>query len=313
MTNYSFKSMTEQANAIQENLISPVKLLEEFFEKISTEKKSSQIFTEVYFNEALDEAKKSEFRQINNRRKSFFDGIVLNWKDLFDINKKKCEGGTPLLSGRISEIDAEVYKNAKSCGLITIGKTHLTELVFSGLGVNPKTETPPNAVKQIVAPGGSSSGAAVATALNLSSAGIGSDMVDRFFNIPAAWNNLVGFKPTHGKLSLHGVLKLCPNFDTVGPITKTVEDSFYLYKILKGENLDPIENDILKNKSFLIDTAFLTQNVCDEVNKSFQLSIKRIATSGAKIKEIDLDEVSESTELAKNCFLMKHIIVGKKL
>ena len=65
MTDYSFKSMTEQANAIQENLISPVKLLEEFFEKISAEKKSSQIFTEVYFNEALDEAKKSEFRQIN--------------------------------------------------------------------------------------------------------------------------------------------------------------------------------------------------------------------------------------------------------
>ena len=301
MTNYSFKSMTEQANAIQENLISPVKLLEEFFEKISAEKKSSQIFTEVYFNEALDEAKKSEFRQINNRRKSFFDGIVLNWKDLFDINKKKCEGGTQLLSGRISEIDAEVYKNAKSCGLITIGKTHLTELAFSGLGVNPKTGTPPNAVKQIVAPGGSSSGAAVATALNLSSAGIGSD-TGGSVRIPAAWNNLVGFKPTHGKLSLHGVLKLCPNFDTVGPITKTVEDSFYLYKILKGENLDPIENDILKNKSFLIDTAFLTQNVCDEVNKSFQLSIKRIATSGAKIKEIDLDEVSKSTELAKKLF-----------
>ena len=82
MTNYSFKSMTEQANAIQENLISPVKLLEEFFEKYLL-KKSSQIFTEVYFNEALDEAKKSEFRQINNRRKSFFDGIILNWKDLF--------------------------------------------------------------------------------------------------------------------------------------------------------------------------------------------------------------------------------------
>ena len=301
MTNYSFKSMTEQANAIQENLISPVKLLEEFFENISIEKNSNQIFTEIYFNEALDEAKKSEVRQLNNKRKSFFDGIVLNWKDLFDIKKKKCEGGTQLLSGRISEIDAEVYKNAKSCGLITIGKTHLTELAFSGLGVNPKTETPPNAVKQIIAPGGSSSGAAVATALNLSSAGIGSD-TGGSVRIPAAWNNLVGFKPTHGKLSLNGVLKLCPSFDTVGPITKTVEDSFYLYKILKGENLDPIENDILKNKSFLIDTSFLTQNVCDEVNKSFQLSVKKIAKSGAKIKEINLDEVSESTELAKKLF-----------
>ena len=179
----------------------------------------------------LDEAKKSEVRQLNNKRKSFFDGIVLNWKDLFDIKKKKCEGGTQLLSGRISEIDAEVYKNAKNCGIITIGKTHLTELAFSGLGVNPKTGTPPNAVKQIVAPGGSSSGAAVATALNLSSAGIGSD-TGGSVRIPAAWNNLVGFKPTHGKLSLHGVLKLCPNFDTVGPITKTVEDGSYKVKFL---------------------------------------------------------------------------------
>ena len=91
MTNYSFKSMTEQANAIQDNIISPVKLLEEFFENISIEKKSNQIFTEIYFKEALDEAKKSEVRQLNNKRKSFFDGIVLNWKDLFDIKKKKCE------------------------------------------------------------------------------------------------------------------------------------------------------------------------------------------------------------------------------
>ena len=73
MSNYSFKSMTEQANGIKENLISPVKLLEEFSEKISTEKTSSQIFTDVYFNEALDEAKKSEFIQINNRRSRVVD------------------------------------------------------------------------------------------------------------------------------------------------------------------------------------------------------------------------------------------------
>ena len=301
MSNYSFKSMTEQAIAIQKDLISPVKLVEDFFENIANEEKTNQIFTEIYFNDTLDEAKKSEKRQKSNKRKSFFDGILLNWKDLFEINKKKCEGGTQLLAGKISEIDADVYKNATSFGLITIGKTHLTEFAFSGLGVNPKTETPPNSIKQFVAPGGSSSGAAVATALNLSSAGIGSD-TGGSVRIPAAWNNLVGFKPTHGKLSLSGVLKLCPNFDTVGPITKTVEDSFSLYKILKGESLNPIRNNTLKNKSFLIDTSFLIQNVCDEVKKSFQLSINRIVQSGANIKEIDLNEISKATQLAKKLF-----------
>lgn len=301
MTNYSFKSMTEQAIAIQDNLISPVKLLEEFFENIDNEKDSDKIFTEIFFNKALNEAKKSENRQKNNKRKSFFDGIILNWKDLFDINKKKCEGGTQLLSGRISKIDADVYKNATNYGLISIGKTHLTEFAFSGLGVNPKTKTPPNSIKKLVAPGGSSSGAAVATALNLSSAGIGSD-TGGSVRIPAAWNNLVGFKPTHGNLSLNGVLKLCPNFDTVGPITKTVKDSFYLYKILKGETLNPIEYNTIKNKSFLIDTSFLIQNVCDEVDKSFQISVKKIVKAGAKVKEIKLNEISKATELAKNLF-----------
>ena len=301
MNNYSFKSMTEQAIAIQKKIISPVELIKEFFENIKNEKNSKQIFSEIFFDDALSEAKKSENRQKNDNRKSFFDGIILNWKDLFDINQKKCEGGTQLLSGRISEIDADVYKNAKNYGLITIGKTHLTELAFSGLGVNPKTETPPNSINESIAPGGSSSGAAVATALSLSSAGIGSD-TGGSVRIPAAWNNLVGFKPTHGKLSLNGVLKLCPNFDTVGPITKTVEDSSYLYKILKGDNLKPIDNDILKNRFFLIDTSFLTQNVCDEVNKSFQLSVNQIIKSGAKIKEVALKEISKATELSKKLF-----------
>ena len=301
MINYSSKSMTEQAIAIQENLITPTKLLEHFFENIKEEKNSNNIFSEVFFNNALNDAKKSEDRQKKGRRKSIFDGIIINWKDLFDIKKKKCEGGTKLLSGRVSKIDADVYKNSKKYGIITIGKSHQTELAFSGLGVNPKTATPPNSKNKLVAPGGSSSGAAVATALNLSSAGVGSD-TGGSVRIPAAWNNLVGFKPTHGKLSLKGVLKLCPSFDTVGPITKTVLDSYYLYKILKGEDLSPIDYGLLEKKSFLLDTSFLTQDLCNEVNYSFQLSINKIKSSGAKIKEIDLIEINKATELARILF-----------
>ena len=301
MTDYSSKSMTEQAVAIHENQVSPTILLEQFFENIEKEPNSKNIFSEIFYKDALSEAKNSEDRQKKGRRKSFFDGIVINWKDLFDINKKKCEGGTQLLSKRVSEIDSDVYKNAKKYGIITIGKTHQTELAFSGLGVNPKTATPPNSKSKLLAPGGSSSGAAVATALSLSSAGVGSD-TGGSVRIPAAWNNLVGFKPTHGKLSLKGVLKLCPSFDTVGPITKTVTDSFYLFKILSGENLNPIDNDRLDKKKFLIDTSFLTQNLCKEVSKSFQLSINKIKKSGAKINEIDLTEINRATKLAGKLF-----------
>ena len=301
MNNYSLKSMTEQAIAIKENIITPVQLLEQYFTNIRNEKNSDRIFSEIFYKKATREARRAEIRQKNGQRKSFFDGVILNWKDLFDIRGEKCEGGTKLLYGRVANVDSDVYKNAKENGLITIGKTHLTELAFSGLGVNPKTETPPNSVNEFVAPGGSSSGAAVATALNLSSAGIGSD-TGGSVRIPAAWNNLVGFKPTHGKLSLKGVLKLCPNFDTVGPITKTVTDSFYLYKILKGEKINKFSVDELKNKFFLIDTSFLTLNIDNEVSKSFQLSVNKIKKSGARIREINFKEIIMATNLAKKLF-----------
>ncbi len=92
MTDYSYKSMTEQAIAIHESQLSPTKLLEQFFENIEKETNSKNIFSEIYYKDALNEAKKSEDRQNKGRRKSFFDGIVINWKDLFYINKKNVKG-----------------------------------------------------------------------------------------------------------------------------------------------------------------------------------------------------------------------------
>ena len=299
--NYTFKSIAEQAKAIEENRLSPLGLLEEYLHNIENRNDSENIFTEVFHKSALKEAKESEKRQKSGLRKSLLDGIPINWKDLFDISEKKCEGGSLLLAGRIATVDADIVINARKCGLVSIGKTHLSELAFSGLGINPKTATPPNSSENSIAPGGSSSGAAVATALNLSSAGIGSD-TGGSVRIPAVWNNLVGFKPTHGNLSLNGVLKLCPSFDTVGPITKTVQDSSYLYYILKGERPINIQESNLRNKKFLVDRAFLTKNLSSQVSKSFELSLERIGKAGAAITEIKIDEITKAIALASKIF-----------
>ena len=75
----------------------------------------------------------------------------------------------------ISGMALDDFSAATECGLVCLGKTHMSELAFSGLGVNPITATPPNAFEPERAPGGSSSGAAVSTALGLAAAGIGSD------------------------------------------------------------------------------------------------------------------------------------------
>ncbi len=76
-------------------------------------------------------------------RKGLLDGVPLSWKDLFDTAGMATEAGSALLKGRVPERDAEVLARATQAGLVCLGKTHMSELAFSGLGLNPVTATPP--------------------------------------------------------------------------------------------------------------------------------------------------------------------------
>ena len=312
MIEYTFKSIAEQAKAIEENQLSPLTLVENYIHNINKDNSSDKIFSEVFYDTAIKEARQSENRQKKGLRKSFLDGIPINWKDLFDIKGKACEGGSQLLAGRIALENAIIVKNAQKAGLINIGKTHLSELAFSGLGVNPKTATPPNSSKNSLAPGGSSSGAAVATALNLCSGGIGSD-TGGSIRIPAAWNNLVGFKPTHNILSLDGALQLCPSFDTAGPITQTVKDSWYLFQVLKGERPRDMKESDLTKKKFIVDISFLTRDLSPEIEASFNETIKDLRKRGASIYETKCDEIIKSVSLASTLFPYEAYSSWKKI
>ena len=89
---------------------------------------------------ALDQAKESRERAKLGTRLSSLDGVPISWKDLFDIKGYPCEAGSELLAGRYADKNCEVYKFAEAQGLICLGKTHMSELAFSGLGLNPIRE-----------------------------------------------------------------------------------------------------------------------------------------------------------------------------
>ena len=84
-----------------------------------------------------------------------------------------------------------MLRKATQAGTVCLGKTHMSELAFSGLGLNPVTATPPCLNDDEAVPGGSSSGAAASVAFGLAPAAIGSD-TGGSVRIPAAWNDLVG-------------------------------------------------------------------------------------------------------------------------
>ena len=175
MSDFNSLTSSELGDMIGQGEIDPVELTEHFLSRIEASPIGKKIYSTVTSQLALEQAKDAKKRAISGRRLSSLDGVPISWKDLFDIKGYPCEAGSELLAGRLANQNCEVYNLAEAQGLICLGKTHMSELAFSGLGLNPVRETPPCVNYPESVPGGSSSGAATSVSFGLAAAGIGSD------------------------------------------------------------------------------------------------------------------------------------------
>jgi aspartyl-tRNA(Asn)/glutamyl-tRNA(Gln) amidotransferase subunit A len=281
--------------AIAAGTIDPRDLAEAFLAAVARHPHGPAIYARATPERARAEAAAAADRARAGLRRGPLDGVPLAWKDLFDTAGIATEGGSALLAGRIPGRDAAVVGAATRAGLVCLGKTHLSELAFSGLGINPVTATAPNVHDPALAPGGSSSGSAVAVAFGLAPAAIGSDTAGSG-RIPAAWNDLVGLKTTHGLLSLDGALPLRPGFDTVGPITRTVEDAALLLAALGGPAVDLAGAGLHRVRLLVVDEpAALPAR--DVPQAAFEAALARLAAAGARIDRGPLAAVAPTLAL----------------
>ena len=139
--NYLTMSATALGHKIGKGEIDPVELTLKFLEETKKHPLREKIYARLTEDRALNEAKLSRSRAKNGTRKSVLDGVPISWKDLFDTAGVATEAGSLLLKNRVPNSDAIVLKNATDAGLICLGKTHMSELAFSGLGLNPMTKS----------------------------------------------------------------------------------------------------------------------------------------------------------------------------
>ncbi|WP_458791863.1 amidase [Yoonia sp. MH D7] len=277
--------------------IDPIALTETYLGAIDAHPMSSRIYARVTHERARSEAAAASARAKSGNRFGPLDGVPISWKDLFDTAGIGTEAGTKLLEGRIPSEDAEVVKTATAAGLVCLGKTHMSEIAFSGLGLNPMTATPPCINDENAVPGGSSSGAAASVAFGLAAAGIGSD-TGGSVRIPAAWNDLVGLKTTHGRLSLQGAVPLCLTFDTVGPLCRSVEDAALLLSALEGSKPIDLQNADLKGMHFAILDTIVMDDIRDAPNAAFLSAVTKLKAAGAEITHIDIPELNDACDNA---------------
>ena len=283
--------------AIDAGTLDPVALTEAMLDAIAASPHGADIYARTMPGRARAEAEGAAARARAGTRRGPLDGVPISWKDLYDTAGVATESGSALLKDRVPERDAQVLQNAAAAGLVCLGKTHQTELAFSGLGVNPVTATPPNRHDPDLAPGGSSSGAATSVAFGLAAAGIGSD-TGGSVRIPSAWNDLVGFKTSHGSLPMDGVVPLCARFDTIGPLCRSVEDAALLCAAMGAARATDMDGASLAGARLLILQSPALPTVDEAPQAAFDEACGKLSAAGAQIESAAVDAVSDAMKLA---------------
>jgi aspartyl-tRNA(Asn)/glutamyl-tRNA(Gln) amidotransferase subunit A len=221
-----------------------------------------------------------------------FAGIPISIKDLFDINGQVTRAGSRALEDSPpAAADAPAVARLRRAGFVVIGRTNMTEFAYSGIGINPHYGTPKGAWQRGVGhvPGGSSSGAAVSVTDGMAHGALGTD-TGGSCRIPAAYNGIVGFKPTQRRVPLDGAVPLSSTLDSIGPLARTVACCAVLDAVLANEQVAPLQPRPIKGMRLAVPTTVALDDLDDAVAQTFERALEKLAREGALIERIAVPE-----------------------
>ncbi len=232
-------------------------------------------------------------------------GIPYGAKDLFDVRGVPTTAGTRLLADNIAARDSAVVRRLTAAGMAVLGKTYTVQFAYGAAGLNHDQGTPHNPWHpEPHAPGGSSSGSAVAVAAGLVPMALGSD-TGGSVRVPAALCGIVGLKTTVGRISRAGVYPLSWTLDSVGPITRSVEDAALCFQAMQGADPDdestlgvaPLDTlrglkDGVHGLRIAFGETVFFDGVDPEVEKAVRAAGPVFRSLGAQVASVEVPEVA---------------------
>ena len=234
-TELPFLSVAELSRLIAAKEVSPVEATEAYLERIDDLDFKFNSYLTVSRNEALRAAAAAEREIAQGRYLGPMHGIPIAVKDQLWTKGIRSTGGARFLAEYIPDEDATVVSKLKAAGAILLGKTNLSEFAITGF--SHRFSTPRNPWNLDMSAGGSSSGSGAATAAFLCATSLGED-TGGSIRRPAAWCGLVGLRPSWGLVSRYGLMSGVWSMDTVGPISRTVEDAAITLGAIAGHDVN---------------------------------------------------------------------------
>lgn len=286
-------SLTQAADAIRRKTLSPVELVESCLARIEELNPKLVAWATLTPELALESARQAERQIAKSGPKSPLHGIPYGAKDIFDTAGIRTAAGSKIWAERVPEQDSAPVAIVKRAGAVLMGKAHTTEFAAG----DPAPSKNPWNVEHTA--GGSSTGSGVAVASRMVPWAFGSQTVGSVLR-PAAYNGVVGFKPTFGRISRLGVIPHAQSFDHVGVLARSVADAATLLSVLAG--YDPADPDCVlapvDDYVGAIRTAappriglirgWFFQESDAETRLAIEDVAQKLARAGATIVEVDL-------------------------
>jgi len=280
---FEYKTLEELHELLVNKETTSVEIVEDLYKRIEETDEKVGAFIHLNKEKALELAKKQDEQGIDPD--NILSGLPVGIKDNIVTTDEPTTAASKMLEGFVSVYDATVIKNLADAGMISMGKLNLDEFAMGGSTENSSIQITRNPWNLNKVPGGSSGGSAAAVAAGQIPAALGTD-TGGSVRQPAAFNGIVGMKPTYGRVSRYGVIAFASSLDQVGTMTKTVKDNALLLNAISGHD----EKDAT---SYPQDQVDFTKDI-DKGVKGLRIGVSKemFEDSGADSKVLDQVEAA---------------------
>jgi len=292
-------TIKEARALLDKKAISAVELTRACLARIkATDKKIKALIT-LCEKSALDLAHEADARMAKGERGALL-GIPYLVKDNILTKGIKTTAASKMLENYVAPYDATVIAKLNSAGAVLLGKTNLDEFAHGASTENSAFFTTKNPWDLTRVPGGTSGGSAAAVAADFCLFALGSD-TGGSIRQPASFCSVVGFKPSYGRVSRHGLMSMTSSTDVVGPMTKTVADAAMVLEVIAGsdkydstvsrEKVDDYGQNIaksIKGLKIAIPKECFGDELSGEVKELMHNAIAQFKELGAQVTEISL-------------------------
>ena len=295
-----FLTASQLSKLIEAKEVSPVEATEAYLDRIQEVDSKLNSYITVTGEQALEAARLAEQEIAQGRRRGPLHGVPVAVKDQFNTAGIRTTGGSNILKDFIPDEDATVIANLKEAGAVLLGKLNMSEFAMADIYHHPYG-TPRNPWDLERNPGTSSSGSGAATAAFLCATSLGEDTGGSIRG-PANFSGLVGLRPSYGRVSRHGVLGGCWSMDTVGPISRSVEDAAITLQAIAGHDpRDPytwrvpvpdyrkaLTGDIQGVKLGVVQERMDSPNLDPEIKETVAKAIAVLGELGAAAQDVSI-------------------------